>query len=108
MRQPHAVRWQAVLLLRGHLAEGARVAIGEEDRIIAEARGPPGWPDQRAVNPRLDLFYVAVRPGDAQRGDEMRAALAGLARAALLQQPLDTCHGAVKVLRRTRPARRMD
>src|SRR5271163_3752275 len=37
-----AVRGQAMLLRRRHLAESPRVAVGDEHRVIAEPGGPPG------------------------------------------------------------------
>ena len=73
MRQAFAARRQAVLLLARHLAEGAVVAIRQEHRIVAEALVAARRPHQRAVDPRLELLDMAIRPGDAQGGDEMRA-----------------------------------
>ena len=54
------------------------VAVGQEHRIVAEAGGAARRPDQRAVGAGLDFLEMAVGPGDAQRGDEMRLALVGV------------------------------
>ena len=106
MRQAQAQRRQAVLLDAGHLAEGARVPVGQERRIVTEAGGAARRPHQRAVGARLDLFEMIVRPGDAQRGNEMRLALRRRGGAALLQQALDPRHRGGKILGRPGPARR--
>ena len=106
MRQAEAERRQAVLLVARHLAEGARVTVGQEHRIVAEAGGAARRPHQRAVDARLDLFEMAVGPGDAQRRDEMRLALVGRGRAALLQQPLDPRHRGSEILGLARPSAR--
>src|SRR5262245_11711394 len=108
VREAKPARWQAVLLLRGHLAEGAVVAVGQEHRVVAEAGGSPRRPDERAVDAGLELLDVAVRPGDAERRDEMRAALRGHRRAACPQLVLDLLHGASEVARLAGPARRVD
>src|SRR5262245_1375561 len=108
MRQAEPARRQAVLLLCGHLAKGAVVAIGQEHRIVAEARGSTWRPHQRAVDARLELLDMAIRPGDAERGYEMRAALRGHRRAACAQLVLDLLHGVAKVARLAGPARRVD
>ena len=65
MRQPEPQRRQAMLLDAGHFAEGARVSIGQEHRIVTEAGGAARRPHQRAVGARLDLFEMIVGPGDA-------------------------------------------
>src|SRR5262245_9784529 len=75
VRQAKSARRQAVLLVGGHLAEGAGVAVGQEHRIVAEARGAARRPHECAVSARLELLAMSVRPGDAQRGHEMRRAL---------------------------------
>ncbi len=74
VRQPETERRQAVLLDAGHFAEGARMSIGQEHRIVAEAGGAARRPHQRSVGARLDFLEMIVGPGDAQRGDEMRLA----------------------------------
>ena len=75
MRQAEPEWGQAVFLDRSHLAERPRVSVGQERRIIAEAGGAARRPYQSSVGARLDLFEMTVGPGDAQRGNEMRAAL---------------------------------
>ena len=108
MRQAEPERRQAVLLDAGHLAEGARVSVGQERRIVAEAGGAARRPHQRAVDARLDLLEMTVGPGDAQRRDEMRLALVRRRRAALLQQAFDPRHRRGEILGRASPARRID
>src|SRR5665811_711016 len=51
---------------------------------------------------------MAVRPGQTKCCDEMRAALLGVARAALDQQCLYAVHGEAEILVRSGPARRMN
>src|SRR6202035_4885236 len=75
VRQPEAERRQAVLFDRGHLAEGAGKTIRHEHRIVTKAGAAARRPHQRAVGARLDFLEMAVGPGDAERGHEMRAAL---------------------------------
>ena len=108
MREAFARGRQAVLLVGGHLAEGARMAVRQEDRIVAEAGAAARRPDQRAVDAAFELFEMAVGPGEAERRDEMRLALRGLGRAALLQQALDPRHRGGEILARPGPARRMN
>ena len=57
---------------------------------------------------RLEFLDMAVRPGDAERRDEMRAALVGRGRAALAELVFDALHGVCEILVRTGPARRID
>src|SRR5262249_39842420 len=99
---------QAVLLLRRHLAEGAVVTAGQEYRIVAEASGSARWPDQRAIDTRLELLDMAIRPGDAEGRDEMSAALRGRCRAARNQLVFDLLHGAAEVARLAGPACRVN
>src|ERR1700674_2535497 len=54
-----------------HLAEGQRVTIGNEHRIIAETFGAAGWPNEMAVNLALEERGFAVWPGQAQGGGEI-------------------------------------
>src|SRR6478609_441443 len=97
-----------MLLDRGHLAKGPRVPVGQERRIIAETGGAARRPDQSSVDARLDLFEVTVGPGDAQRGNEMRAASPGRSGAAFLQQALYPAHRRHEVLALSGPARRVN
>ena len=89
---------QAVLLDRLHLAEGARMPVGHEGRVVAEAERAARRPHQRAVDARLDLFAMIVRPGQAQRRDEVRLAPRRLARATFLQETFDGVIAAEKSL----------
>ena len=68
------------------------MSIRQERRIITETGGAARRPYQSSIGAGLDLFEMAIGPGDAQRGDEMGLALVGRGRAALLQQPLDPAH----------------
>ena len=58
MRQAEPERRQAVFLDAGHLAEGPRVTVGQERRIIAESGSAARRPDQGSIDPGLDLFEV--------------------------------------------------
>src|SRR5262245_58253187 len=97
-----------MLLLSAHLAESARVAVGQEHRVVAEAGGPARRPDQRAVDARLELLQVTVRPDDAERRDEVRLALRRRCGAAGAQRLVDLSHGATEILLGARPAGRTD
>src|SRR5688572_10669289 len=92
MRQAAAVRRQAVLLLARHLAEGAGLAVRQEQWIVAEAEQAARRPDHGAVDGRLELLDVAVGPGDAQCRHEMPAAALRALGAALDQQALNLVH----------------
>src|SRR5271170_3500029 len=98
MRQAFAARRQAVFLVARHLAEGARVAVGQEYRIVAESLSAARRPDQRAVDLGLEVLDMAVGPGHAQRRDEMRLALFRRRRAAFVKFYLDRLHGAAEIL----------
>src|SRR5689334_25354416 len=108
MGEAEPERGQAVFLDAGHLAEGTRVAVGKKGRIVTETGGAARRPDQRAIGSRLDFLEMAVRPGHAQRRDEVRLALVRRRRAALLQQALDPRHGRTEILALAGPARRID
>ena len=66
----------AVLFLRRHLAEGRVVPVGLEHRVVAEASLPARRPDEMAVHAAFEQLLMAIRPGDHESGDEMRAPLA--------------------------------
>ena len=82
--------------------------VGQERRIIAETGGAARRPDQSSIGAGLDLFEMAVGPGDAQRGYEMRLALVRRGGAAFLQQTLDPAHRRHEILALAGPARRED
>ena len=67
-----------MFFFRVHLAERAVESIGTKKRIVAEAFIPTRRPYGNTVNTALELLDVAIRPGNAQRGDEMRWALCGV------------------------------
>src|SRR4030081_3175155 len=108
VRQALSLGRQAVLLVARHLAEGEREPVGQEHRVIAEALVAARRIDQRAVDRGLEFLDMAVRPGDAQRRDEMRLAALRRGGAALAQQRVDPRHGAGEILGGAGPARRMD
>src|SRR5262249_26386067 len=108
VRQALAPGRQPVLLVGTHLAEGARVAIGQEHRVVAKTFRAARRPYERPVDAGLEFLQVPVRPRDAQRRDEMRAPLVRRIRAAARQLLLDLTHRAGKVLVRPGPARRMN
>src|SRR6185312_5941053 len=88
VRQAKADRRQAVLFDRGHLAKRPDVPIGLERRIIAESGGAARGHYQSSISAGLDLLEMAVGPGDAQRGHEVRLSLVRRGRATFLQQAL--------------------
>src|SRR3954447_21408704 len=90
-----------VLGVRVHLAEGLVVAGWHEDGIVAEAFLAPRWPGNRAVNPADERLGMAIRPGEAQGGDEPGAAILLVA-----ELVVHRGHGSAKVLRRAGPTRR--
>src|SRR5438270_4749184 len=92
MRQSQSKRRQTMLLEARHLAEGARTPVRQERGVVAESGGASRRPHQRAVDARLDLFEMIVRPCHAQRGYEMRRAPLGGCRAAFLQQAFHPRH----------------
>src|SRR5580700_9743775 len=106
MRQALAARRQAVFLVARHFAKCARVAVGQEYRIVAETFVAARRPDQGAVDLGLEILDTAVGPGDAERRDEMRLTLFRRGRAAFVQFDLDRLHGAAEILFRPGPARR--
>src|SRR5207245_2661756 len=108
VRKPFAPRRQAVFLHVRHLAEGAGMAGGQKHRIVAETLLAARRPDERAVDGALEFLDVFVGPGEAERADEMRRALAARTRAALAQLVFHDLHGPPKVFLRARPARRID
>src|SRR3954471_16008735 len=88
VRQPPAARWQTVLLLRWHLAEGAVVAVRLEQRVVAETECAARRPDDGSVDRCLEFLDMAVRPGDAQRRDKTAAPLLGRLGTAFHQEAL--------------------
>src|ERR1700688_755606 len=74
VRQTEPPRRQAVLRLAAHFPESEIISIGQEHRVIAEALVATRRPNQRAVDAGLEFLDMAVRPGDAQRRDEVRLA----------------------------------
>ena len=108
VREALALRRQAVLLVGRHLAEGARMAVGQEHRVVAEAGGSARRPYQRAFDGAFELLEMAVRPGDAERGDELRLAQRRAVGAMVLQHGFDRLHGAGEILVLAGPARGMD
>src|SRR5436309_15806542 len=105
MRQPEPKRRQAVLLEAGHFAEGARVSIGHEHRIVSKAGGAARRPYQRSVDAGFDFFEMIVGPGDTQRGNEMRASLRRRRCAAFPEQTFDPRHRDHEILIGLGPAR---
>ena len=108
MRQPLALRREAMLFFCAHLAEGMVEAVGAEERIVAKAFIAARRPHRDAVDAALELLNVAIRPGETQRGDEMRTTLIGRFGAALDQERLNAVHGGAEILVGSRPARGMN
>ena len=82
------------------------MTVGQEQRIVAEALVAARRPGHDAVDAAFELLDMAVRPGETQRGDEMRAPLLGRLGAALDQQRLDAFMAARKSL--SGPAQRAE
>ena len=75
MAQTPTAAWQPVFFLRVHFTEGARMAIGQENRIVAEAFIAARRPDINSIDAAFGLFQMPIGPGHAQGRDEMRLAL---------------------------------
>src|SRR3954469_933076 len=58
---------------RLHFAERLLVAVGDEDRIIAETVAAARGPNDMTVNFALEQLGLPVRPGKAQHRDEVGA-----------------------------------
>src|SRR5512143_3950443 len=56
-----------------HLAEGLAAALGQEDRVVAEAALAARRPDEAPVDMALEALDMAVGPGERERADEMGA-----------------------------------
>src|SRR5271157_4632686 len=84
-----------MLLLGGHFAEGARVAVGPEDGVVAKPGGSARGEDEVAVDAALEGLDPAVGPGKRERADEMRPP--GRRRAGGAQFRLDAAHRVAKV-----------
>ena len=72
------------------------MAVGQEDRVVAEAGRPARREDQLAVDPALERLDPPVRPGERQRADEMRPPWPRRARRLAL--PLDAGHRAGEIV----------
>src|SRR5687767_3559140 len=96
----------AVLFLGSHLAKRAVVAIGQKDRVVAEAEISAGRRDQRPVDAADVSLGPATRQSEAQGRNEMSAPLLRGDGAELLKAVLDLLHRQRKIFRRPGPARR--
>ena len=105
VRQAEAEWRQAMFLDRGHLAKGPLMSIRQERRIITETGGAARRLYQSSIGAGLDLFEMAIGPGDAQRRDEVGLSFGRLVGAALFEQPLDPAHRGIEILGRPGPAR---
>ena len=65
-----------------HLAKGQRVAIGQKHGIVSETLVAAWRPDKGAGHRGVEFFKVSVGPGEAERANELRLALATRVRAA--------------------------
>src|ERR1700722_17035911 len=82
------------------------MAVREKDWIVAKSGRPPRREDQDPVHPALESLICAIWPGERQDADESRPPRRR--RPARLELALDAAHRGVKVLRGTRPARRVN
>ena len=100
---------RAVLLLGVHLAKRPGLAVRHEDRVVAIGdRAAAAGPDQRALALAEIFLGVAVRPGEAEQGNELCAALRRLQRNLFLQLLLDEAHRHVPVAVGTGPVGGVD
>ena len=108
VRQAEPARRQAMFRLAGHLAECKLISVGKEHRIVAEPHAAARRPDQGPVHPALKCLQMAVRPGHAERRDEVRSPGRRGRRALCAQAVFDLPHRGSKILGRPGPARRVD
>ena len=90
--------------LRIHLAEGLAIAIGHEDRIIAETAGSAWRPDERAGT-LCPLRHWSRLLGAASARAQVKLAVRSVA-PARLELAMDALHGKSEVLLRRRPSAR--
>ncbi len=76
-----------------HLAEGDVVAVGHEDRVVAEAVLPARRPDEPAVDLAAEQVGAAVGEGEGEDRDEVRLRCSGRRDAERLELLLDAAHG---------------
>src|SRR5260370_19242310 len=57
------------------LAEGQHVAVGNEDRVVAETAVAARWPDEPALDLAAEEFGVSVGPGESEHCDKRGAAI---------------------------------
>src|SRR6476620_11233961 len=108
MLEALAARRQPVFFLRAHFAEGAVEPVRQKQWIVAEAPLAARRPDDDAVDARFELLRMLIRPSEAQRGDEVRAALLRAACAAFDQKRLDAVQRAAEVFLRPGPSGRVN
>ena len=75
VREATAFGGKPMFFLCAHLAECLVEAVGQEERIVAEAFIAARRPDDGAIDAAFETLDMTVGPGKAQRGNEMRAAL---------------------------------
>src|SRR5829696_1947899 len=88
----------AVLLLRRHLAESLGRPLRLEHRVVAEAALGTRRPHDGAVDTAFEELFMAVWPGQDERGYEVGPALLRRRRTAPLQFALDPLHGRAEIL----------
>ena len=94
-------RWLMVCFSAASISPNVFAAAARhEHRIIAKALVAARRPDRRAVDPADEGLGVAVRPGEAQCGDEPGAPIRGVAHLAVHPR-----HRGGKILGGPRPAR---
>src|SRR4051812_8810662 len=98
MRKARTLRRQPMLFLAAHLAERPVVTVGQEHRIVAEALVAARRPDQHAIDAGLEFLHMVVRPGNAQRRDEVGASVVAVPGRAGCEIRFDLLHGAAEVL----------
>src|SRR3954454_6679345 len=89
---------EAGLFGRRHLAEGAALAFGDEDGVVAESAAAARLGRDLAVDAALVERDLAVGPGQAQGSDEGGAAVGALEAAVALREAVeDAAHRGAEV-----------
>src|SRR5690554_1181891 len=100
MRQRVFVAWlPAVLFIRRHFTERARVSIRLEHGIIAEAELAARWPYQITVYLTTEILSLAIGEAQAEHRNEIRPALFGLGHSLFLQKIFDLLHRKTEIAR---------
>ena len=89
-----------------HLGEGTVMAVGPEDRVIAESVVAAQRPHQGAGDATLEYLAVTVGPAERQCGHELGATRPAVVGSQRLEFVMNTSHGGGEIARRAGPAGR--